>query len=45
MGDEFAIKIIILSDTKYNNLDDLERDTITAYKAYTEGYNETKGNG
>lgn len=45
MGDEFAIKIIILSDTTYNNLDDLERDTITAYKAYTEGYNETKGNG
>lgn len=45
MGDKFSVKVIVLSDTKYFNLDDLERDTIAAYNAYTEGYNETQGNG
>lgn len=44
-GDEFNIKIILLSDTNYYNLDDLERDTIAAYDAFTKGYNENKGNG
>lgn len=43
-GDTFTIKLIDLSNSGFNNLNDLERETILAYKAYSRGYNKTRGN-
>ncbi len=43
-GDYFTIRMISLVNSGYNNLDELERQTILAYNAYYEGYNRTRGN-
>lgn len=44
-GDHWTIHIIRLRDTTYDNLDDLERNTIALYDAFESGYNATRGNG
>ena len=43
-GDDFAIKIIPLADTGYEDIDLLEKDMIQKYDAYHRGYNRTRGN-
>ena len=43
-GDKFNVSIIALENSGYNNLNDLERDTISVYNAYNKGYNKTRGN-
>ena len=43
-GDEFTVKIIPLNKSGYDTLDDLERDMINTYNAYSSGYNKTRGN-
>jgi len=43
-GDVFSIKMIKLQGSGYMSLDELERDTITKYNAYSNGYNKTRGN-
>ena len=43
-GDDFAIKIIRLSESGYDDLDHLEKDMIKKYHAYSTGYNKTSGN-
>lgn len=43
-GDDFAIKIIKLSESGYSDLDKLEKDLIDKYDAYNSGYNRTSGN-
>lgn len=44
-GDEFKILVIKLTESGYDDLDELEKDMIEKYHAYTNGYNKTKGNG
>ncbi len=43
-GDKFSISIIALENSGYDNLNDLERDTISIYNAFNKGYNKTRGN-
>lgn len=43
-GDEFEVSTVSLVESGYGSLNDLERDTITAYDAYNHGYNRTAGN-
>lgn len=43
-GDKFGIRMISLKESKFKNLNDLERNTIEAYSSYSKGYNKTKGN-
>lgn len=43
-GDIFTIRTIALAGSGYTSLNELERDTIATYHAYTLGYNKTKGN-
>ena len=43
-GDEFTIKMISLDNSGYYSLNDLERDVIAKYNAYSKGYNKTRGN-
>lgn len=43
-GDEFEIRMIDITQTKYKRLNDLERHLIFAYDAYNVGYNKTRGN-
>ena len=43
-GDDFAIKIIPLADSGYQDIDLLEKDVIQKYDAYHRGYNRTRGN-
>lgn len=43
-GDDFAIKIVKLSNSGYSDLDKLEKDLIEKYDAYNSGYNKTSGN-
>lgn len=43
-GDDFAIKIIRLSESGYDDIDLLEKDMIAKYHAYDIGYNKTSGN-
>ena len=43
-GDKFTIRLIDLEDSGFLNLNDMERQAIAAYNAYTNGYNKTKGN-
>ena len=43
-GDSFKIKTISLVESGYSSIDQLERDTITAYNAFSKGYNKTRGN-
>lgn len=43
-GDEFTIKMIALENSGFNTLNELERNTIKTYDAYSKGYNKTRGN-
>ncbi len=43
-GDKFTIRTIPLGKSGYRNLNDLERETILAYNAFSKGYNKTRGN-
>lgn len=43
--DKFTIKLIPLVNSGYYDLDKLEKDLITKYNAYEDGYNKTHGNG
>lgn len=43
-GDDFTIKMIALEKSGFKTLNELERNTIMTYNAYSRGYNKTKGN-
>ena len=43
-GDDFAIKIVPLANSGYQDIDLLEKDMIQKYDAYHRGYNRTRGN-
>lgn len=43
-GDTFTIKTIPLENSGFKNLNDLEKQAITVFKAYKKGYNKTRGN-
>ncbi len=43
-GDEFTIKMIALKGSKFSTLNELERNTILTYDAFSSGYNKTRGN-
>lgn len=43
-GDIFTIKMIALENSRFQSLNDLERNTIRRYNAYSNGYNKTRGN-
>lgn len=43
-GDLFDIRMIAIDGSGYTYLNDLERDTIMTYKAFSKGYNKTRGN-
>lgn len=44
LGHEFIIQFIKLKDTRFKNLNDLERYYIKKMNAFTQGYNKTRGN-
>lgn len=43
-GDIFAINLVKLNNTNFQNLDSLEKHYITEYNTYYNGYNKTRGN-
>jgi len=43
-GNSFVIKLIRLESRGYGTLDELERECIARYDAYSRGYNKTRGN-
>lgn len=43
-GDTFSVQTVPLVQSGYQSLNDLERDAIDAFDAYTKGYNYTRGN-
>ncbi|XME04500.1 GIY-YIG nuclease family protein (plasmid) [Lachnospiraceae bacterium C1.1] len=43
-GDRFIIKLILLSESGYDDIDKLEKDMIYRYDSYNTGYNRTSGN-
>lgn len=43
-GDKFTIKMIALSKSGFSTLNELERNTIRTYDAFSKGYNKTRGN-
>lgn len=43
-GDQFTIKMIDLTKTDFQSLNELERYCIKVCKAYEKGYNKTQGN-
>lgn len=43
-GDIFSIKMIALENSGFNSLNELERNTIARYNAFSNGYNKTRGN-
>ena len=43
-GDDFSIKILRLSESGYDDIDQLEKDMIEKYHAFSSGYNRTTGN-
>lgn len=43
-GDRFTVRTIPIQGSGYQSLNDLERDTISAYNAKEQGYNMTRGN-
>lgn len=43
-GDHFTIKMIALEKSGFKSLNELERNTIMTYSAYSRGYNKTRGN-
>ena len=43
-GYDFTLQLVKLSETKYKNLNSLEKYYIKKMKAFTHGYNKTRGN-
>ena len=43
-GDKFTIKMIKLKNSGFRTLNELERNTIKTYNAFSRGYNKTRGN-
>lgn len=43
-GDWFTIKLIALKKSGFRTLNELERNAISTYGAYSKGYNKTRGN-
>ena len=43
-GDEFTIRMIALENSGFKTLNELERNTISYYNAFADGYNKTRGN-
>lgn len=43
-GDSFTITMIALENSGFDTLNELERNTIKTYNAYSKGYNKTRGN-
>lgn len=43
-GDKFTIQMISLESSGFKTLNELERNTIAKYKAFSKGYNKTRGN-
>lgn len=43
-GDDFTIKMIRLDQSGFQTLNELERNTIMTYNAFSKGYNKTRGN-
>lgn len=43
-GDDFTIRMIALANSGFRTLNELERNTIATYNAYSKGYNKTRGN-
>lgn len=43
-GAHFTIQFIPLKDSGFQTLNELERNTIRVYHAYSKGYNKTRGN-
>ena len=43
-GDEFTIRMIALENSGFQTLNELERNTISHYNAFSNGYNKTRGN-
>lgn len=44
-GHDFTLTYIKLSDTRYRDLDSLEKHYIAKHNSYYRGYNKTRGNG
>lgn len=44
-GDTFTIRLLPLSESGFNSLDEFEKDMIQKTNAYENGYNKTHGNG
>lgn len=42
--DDFTIRMIALKHSGFKTLNELERNTIKTYDAYSNGYNKTRGN-
>lgn len=43
-GDQFTIKMISLENSGFSSLNELERNVIAKYNAFSRGYNKTRGN-
>lgn len=43
-GNKFTIKMIALKNSGFSTLNELERNTIRHYNAFSNGYNKTRGN-
>ncbi len=43
-GDVFTIRMIRLDQSGFQTLNELERNTIMTYNAFSKGYNKTRGN-
>lgn len=43
-NNQFEIYLVDIATTNYRRLDDLERDLISLYDSYNQGYNKTHGN-
>ncbi len=43
-GDHFTISMIALAKSGFSTLNELERNAIKTYSAYSNGYNKTRGN-
>ncbi len=43
-GAPFKIKMISLSNSGFNSLNELEKNAIMTYDSYSNGYNKTRGN-
>ena len=43
-GNQFTISMIALEGSGFQTLNELERNTIKQYSAYSKGYNKTRGN-